>query len=314
MEVHYSGRWLAYEVLHLPHKLLRILDAELRPHYNPFDLNPKNGKKARRIDNPDEPLKLVQRRIRTRVLVHVPLSDIAHGCVSGRSALTNASIHCGQSHLASVDVKDFYPSVTEQMIYAVYRYEIGFTHRIAAMLTRLTSYIGYLPQGAPTSDALANIVMKPVDREIERIAERLNLKSSRYLDNIDLSGDERAREAIKFVIDALRKHGLQVRHKKVGHAGPGSRRMVTGYLTHGEMPSVPKGGRDRVRAAVHRLIVWHRARPGQRNTELETKARSSLAYLRQTNARAVLKLESQLEDAGILLTKKKHRRRTDWPT
>ena len=142
MDLHYSDRYLAYEVLHLPHELLRILDAELQEHYDPFDLKPKNGKKPRRIDNPDEPLKLVLRRIRSRVLVHVPLSDIAHGCVSGRSALTNAEIHCGQSHLASVDVKDFYPSVTERMIYRVYRYEIGFTHRLAAMLTRLTSYLG----------------------------------------------------------------------------------------------------------------------------------------------------------------------------
>src|SRR5438477_9699858 len=74
----------------------------------------------------------------------------------------------------------------------------------------LTTLAGHLPQGAPTSDALANHVLAPVDDGLIAIATALDLKLSRYLDNIDLSGSH-TREAIPLVIALLREHGYSSR-------------------------------------------------------------------------------------------------------
>ena len=77
------------------------------------------------------------------------------------------------------------------------------------MLTKLTTTRGRLPQGAPTSDALANLVLHSVDDEVEAIAQDLDLTVSRYLDNLDLAGP-RSRECIPLVIGALQRDGFSV--------------------------------------------------------------------------------------------------------
>ena len=122
------------------------------------------------------------------------------------------------------------------------------------MLARLKTLRGHLPQGAPTSDALANHVLAPVDGGLIAIVTALDLKLSRYLDNIDLSG-ARTREAIPLVIALLREHGYAVRHKKTFNAGPRSARVVTGYTVNNRFtPSVARREQRRIRSAAHELV------------------------------------------------------------
>jgi RNA-directed DNA polymerase len=114
-----------------------------------------------------------------------------------------------------------YPSVTNTAIYELWL-RLGYGPRLASLLTRLTTRAGHLPQGAPTSDALANHVLTAVDDRLIAIAEAFDLKLSRYLDNIDLSGTH-TREAIPLVIELLREYGYAVRHKKTFKRWPSVR-------------------------------------------------------------------------------------------
>lgn len=212
---HHSLRWLAYEI-EVPGDLLLAIAADPEKHYRPFEK--KCGDKRRLIDNPDEMLKSVHTQIRDRLLVPIPLSPIVHGCVRGRSPFTNALQHVGQSSLASLDVKKCYPSITNAMVFRFFRERLRLGPMLAGILTKLTTRRGHLPHGAPTSDALANLILSPVDADVERIGRDFDLEPTRYVDNIDYSG-RRSREALGPTIEALRRHGLAVAHKKTFNRG-----------------------------------------------------------------------------------------------
>ena len=298
----HSRRWLAF-ALGVPVAALVSLAENAPRHYRPFRLI--RGDKKRPIDNPDRALKDVQRRIRSKLLAIQPLSASVHGCVKHRSPLTNASTHQGQPSVASVDIRDFYPNVDFNRVYRLW-VKLRFGPKLAGLLTKLTTIRGRLPQGAPTSDALANLILCPVDDEITAIADTLQLSYSRYLDNLDLAGI-RSRECIPLVIDVLRNEGFSVRHRKTFNAGPTRPHVVTGYNVNGSHPSVPRSYRMRVRARVHHLILAH-----QRGEDTRRRLESlngCLAYLRLTNSGDAARLERQLAKAGIFMTRRRRNRK-----
>lgn len=141
--------------------------------------------------------------------------------------------------------------------------------------------------------------MGPVDTRIAAIAERLGLQQSRYLDNIDLSGD-RAREAIPLVVAALREQGLPVRHGKVFNTSRAARQTVMGYTVNNrDKPSIRRTEQLRIRSAVHEVIRLRQT--GDATVRMERSLRGRLAHLRRTNVGAAARLDHQLAQAGILL-------------
>ena len=303
----HSRRWLAF-TLSVPVPVLVSLAEGTGNHYRSFRVI--RGEKSRLIDNPDRALKEIQRRIRSKLLAIQPLPDFVHGCVKGCSTFTNAWPHRNQASIASIDIRDFYPNVDFNKVYRFWR-KLGLGPKLARILTKLTTTHGCLPQGAPTSDALANLVLRPVDDEIRAIAASLNLSLSRYLDNLDLAGS-RSRECIPLVIDALHREGFSVRHKKTSNAGPGRAHIVTGYNVNGGLPSVPKWYRMRVRARVHHLIVA--SQRGEVTKQMVESVKGHLAYIRKSNPGTTIRLERQLANAGISLAPKKRKRRRALPS
>ena len=161
-----------------------------------------------------------------------------HGCVKGRSPLTNATIHQHESHMAQIDVKGFFPAVTNAMVYTLFR-QMGMGQKLAGLLTRLTTRRGHLPQGAPTSDRLANLHLATAAKRLEIIAKEHGLTLSAYVDDLVLSGIG-SHNAIGPVIDALKEVGLAVSHNKCGNAGARVPRVVaTRPHTSGRLPRRP---------------------------------------------------------------------------
>ena len=298
----HSLRWLAF-TLGVPVRVLISLAVDPASHYRPFRVI--RGKKSRLIDDPDRALKEVQRRIRSQLLAIQPLPDFVHGCVKARSTFTNAWPHRDQASIASIDIRNFYPSVDFNKVYRLWG-RLGLGPKLARILTKLTTTHGCLPQGAPTSDALANLVLRPVDDEIKAVAEALGLSLSRYLDNFDLAGC-RSRECIPLVIDALRREGHSVRHQKTFNAGPGRAHVVTGYNVNGSRPSVSKSYRMMVRARVHHLIVA--TQRGEVTKRMVESVKGHLAHIRKSNPGTAVRLERQLANASISLTTKTRKRR-----
>jgi len=291
---HNTLLWLSYK-LRVPIDVLSELSQNAEAHYKEFTKTFKNGK-VRPIECPDDKLMPVLKAVRAQLLVGIPLSAIVHGSRKGCSPLSNASQHVKAPSVASVDVKNFFPSVTNKMVYHVFTHIVGVGPDAAHVLTLLTTRNGHLPQGSPTSDALANLFLDPVDREVEAIAEALNLKATRYVDNYDFAG-VRAREAIGPTIAALRAMRMAVRHKKTFNAGPRAAHVVTGLNVNGARATTSRRARDSARIQVYAVIA---ARQRGLNTDIQERSlRGRLAQIGQTNPRFVVRMKRQLTSAGI---------------
>ena len=288
---HYSTHWVA-DRLGLRRGKLESLVLSIDSHYRPFTRSKLEGG-VRTIDNPDEALKGVQRRIVDRLLRPRAFPACAHGCLPGRSPVTNAKCHLGQKCHVRVDLRDFFPSITHHHIYAAWS-ACGFGPDVARLLTRLTTYRGYLPQGAPTSSYLANLVFLEADANIEAAAERLGVRYTRYVDDIILSG-ENARSLVGEAVRQIHALGLSIKRSKTVIAGPRDVHEATGFsVNRSGMPSVGRPYRDRVRAAIRSIRQAPVCASGKGSVSLENRIRSRIAFVARTNPGAAVRLERQL--------------------
>lgn len=301
-ELH-SLRGLAWQ-LAIPVEQLLQLASEPDEHYDPFPLKRK-GKKPRNIDNPLGWLKSVQRVMRRRVLVPHPVDESARACVAGGSPLKHARVVTGMKHVAETDLKNCYPTITNDMVFNLYR-SLGYGVRPASVLTRLSTWERHLPQGAPTSDLLANLFMRPLDDRIKAIAGERGLVYSRCMDGFVVAGNGRTREALGLVIKEIRSVGLAVRGSKTRNAGAGGEQIVAGYnVNTPQGPKVSKSKVQEIRTDVFKLVTCHTR--GEDITLKLLSVRGSLAYLRPTNPGVVRRLENQMTRAGIRLAGKPKR-------
>jgi retron-type reverse transcriptase len=167
--------------------------------------------------------------------------------------------------VVNVDIADFFPSTRFSLI----RHAVNIalpkwvSKHARGLLADICAYAGALPIGAPTSPAIANIVMRPADASIAKVARRHSLSYTRYADDITLSGEDPTR-VLPFVQDVLRGMNYELDHKKTNIFRRGRRQVVTGLVVNDKV-SVPRTIRRRLRAAVHRAtsqnlpdkLVWH---------------------------------------------------------
>ena len=228
----YSVRDLCWSCLHTNPDVVKSLADNAVRLYRPF--TKRVGSKSRLIDNPVERLKVVQGRINRNLLQTVTVADHLHGAVPGKSPLTNAWQHVGASCVVRLDIRDFFPAVTNRQVYRVWLQQVGVGPGLASLLTALTTYRGRLPLGAPTSSALANLVLSEADEEIRELAVSKGLGFTRFVDDLVFSGDD-PRSLINRVVLVLRHAGFAVSHRKLKIMGPARRKVVTGLCVEGRV-------------------------------------------------------------------------------
>lgn len=238
--------------LGIPRESLEDLALDAVRNYHPFSLR-LPGKKPRLIDNPSPRLRDVQRKINQGILKKLEFPAYLHGGIKGRSSRTNASMHLGRSLVVRLDLEDFFPSVTDQQVYSVWRALLGCSESVASLLTTLTTYRGRLPQGAPTSSLIANLVLRDADLEIKAAAVRVGCSFTRYVDDLIFSGD-RSADLISDVLQILCQSGFRVSRGKLALMPGSTLQEVTGLSVNSRQgPSVPRYRRDQIRAAIHGL-------------------------------------------------------------
>jgi hypothetical protein len=158
---------------------------------------PKRTGGVRVIAAPREPLRSAQRRLLDQVLSKVEVHAAAQGFVRGRSILTNAQPHTGAALVAKVDLEDFFPTIHYRRVRGLFL-SLGYNETVASALAGLTTWRptledgtvawpGVLPQGAPTSPAIANLVCRRLDRRLTALALRYGATYSRYADDLTFS-------------------------------------------------------------------------------------------------------------------------------
>ena len=216
---------------------LRALAAVAGSYYRPFYQTKKkrpfqkiaSAAKPRKIDNPMDTLKKVQRSINKTLLQPFVFPSYIRGGISGRDVISNVMMHFEAKTLAKLDIRAFFPTVTSQQIYNVWRVQLKFSPRISKLLTQLTTFERHLPQGAPTSTLLANLVLLGVDRPIREECESHGVTYSSWIDDLAFSGDN-ARTVIQTAVAALKTAGFAVSHKKLIIQGPADRKVLNGLL------------------------------------------------------------------------------------
>lgn len=224
---------------------------------------PKKAGGTRTITEPEPHLKWLQRQLLDRAFGLLPLPDCVHGFRPGHSILTNARPHTGKPLVVNIDIDEFFPSVKYPLIVrACGRLKGGRLSANAVMLLAdLCSYQGALPTGAPTSPAIGNAVLAPLDAALIAVCSRKGIAYTRYADDLTFSGGNEVRDVLPFVKDLLAQLGLAMDAKKLNFFRRGRRQIVTGLVVN-ETPNLPRRLRRRLRAAVHRRlqnepIHWH---------------------------------------------------------
>lgn len=210
---------------------------------------PKRSGGMRQIEAPRVSLKMVQRAVLEHVFGNVNHHEACHGFRTGRSIATNASSHVGKDVVLNLDLQDFFPSVTAQRVYGVYRSFVG-EGVYTRFLTDISVFKGRLPQGAPTSPMIANLVCIRLDCRLAGLAKKHGMDYTRYADDLTFSGSESVIRYIPAIKAIVASEGFRIALQKLRIHRKGSRQEVTG-LTVNQQVSVPRAIRRRLRAAVH---------------------------------------------------------------
>jgi hypothetical protein len=247
----------------------------------------RRGGPPRAIEQPKRMLKECQRRVLHQILDAVPPHDAAHGFRRGHSAVTHARRHTGQEVVLRVDLEDFFASVTAGRVYGIFR-RAGYPESVAHALTSLCTNVvpqdewlrvprpqhpralaahhrlgrrlatPHLPQGAPTSPALANLCGYRLDCRLAALADRVGSVYSRYADDLVLSGGRwlvRHSEGIRWTMSEIaREEGFRVNERKSQLMVGAGRQRVCGIVVN-ERPNLGRRERDRLRAAIHDALL-----------------------------------------------------------
>ena len=217
--------------LSIPLDALVGLAASTSKYSHPFPQ--EVGRKIRRLYRTEEPLKGVLIRL-NRLLQRLKLPRSLHGSVRGRSCLTNARPHVNAQAWLQLDIKDFFPSITSQRVYRMFVVDCGCSPDVARLLTQLTTTERRLPQGFPTSPAIANLIARPLARRLAKLAIQHGATFTQYLDDMTISGPEHVLRLKNTATKIIRQAGFRVSPNKVKATRNGHQEcIVTGVRVDG---------------------------------------------------------------------------------
>jgi hypothetical protein len=249
-------------------------------HHHRCEWIRRPGRTPRLLEKPMDMLRRTQRTILDELLTALPVHDAAHGFVGGRSVVTGASAHTGRQIVVTADLTSFFASVTAPTVYGVFR-AAGFAEPLAHVLTGVCTHRvpvhvlsampdggspeerqalramlreAHLPQGAPTSPALANTALRHLDARLAGWAASVGAVYTRYADDLTFSGDERLAARpdafLRGVDRIVTEQGLRLNPSKTRVRRRGTRQSVTGVVVN-DRTSPGRREVDRLHAILH---------------------------------------------------------------
>lgn len=243
--------------------------------YSSWDEQKKNGG-TRRIDAPHDNLKSVQKRI-AALLQRIEKPDFLMAPVRGRSYVNNAARHVGAVAFRLLDIEDFFPSCTSQRVYWFFHKRMKCSPDVAALLTKLVTFKGYLPQGSPCSPVMAYFAYEDMWAEIDQIVTGSGATLSIYADDITISGRVVREKTIWSVKSCLFRFGFRYSKAKE-RSLIDTTADVTGVIVSGETLLLPNRQHEKL-AALKRGLDNARL-PSERQS-LQRRLRGRIAQAAQ---------------------------------
>lgn len=283
----------------------------------------KSSGGVRLIEEPKPRLKAIQRRILHEMLDAVPVHEKAYGFVRGRSIHAAAQVHAGEHVVISLDLRDFFMSSDIGSVHHLFR-RIGYPWSVARALTGICTSITpssvfdrlppgqrpphrvirrcgsqHLPQGAPTSPALANLVAGRMDARLQGLAESFCANYSRYADDISFSGDaafDRGREPfLAAVRDIVSDEGFELNSGKTRIARRHERQQVLGLVVNDGLNNA-RPSYDELKAILHncRTKGW-RAQNREARKDFRAHLDGRIAWVESVNHARGFRLRAAFE-------------------
>ena len=212
-------------------KILYGLSNNLEKHYHTAYI-PKSDGSRRKLSVPDLILKLVQKSIADNLLVQYPVSKYAKAYKAGSNVQKNARPHVGKKKVLKLDIEGFFDHILYSQVKDKVFCKEKYSESIRILLTMLCYYKDSLPQGAPTSPAITNIIMYDFDETIGDFCNKKKFSYTRYCDDMTFSGDFDEREMIALVKSELGKLGLFLKNRKTVVVPASKRQVVTGIVVN----------------------------------------------------------------------------------
>lgn len=218
----------------LPEAIVQL--ARVAPnYYQKFDRKKRAGG-TRTISASQGKLKWAQRAFLDGVLGTFEMPAHVQGCVKGRSAVTNAEMHVNRDVVINIDLSDFFGSVSLHMVTQLLVDTFNFGEDAAEVFAALCINDGVLPQGAPTSPTLANLVALKLDDTILTVIRstlpNAEFSYSRYVDDITISGGTELVELLAVFYQCIEKTGFIPNIRKTKILRRNSRQTVTGLVVN----------------------------------------------------------------------------------
>jgi RNA-directed DNA polymerase len=241
----------------------RLMLVAKQPRYRAFSI-PKKGGGERHIETPAPALKKVQSQLNRylQAVYYFEKSRAAYGFIVGvrneedrRNVLTNAKKHLGRPYLLNLDLKDFFHSVRRTQVLSIFQGPpFHFSDDLPGVLTKLVSYKGRLPMGAPTSPVMSNLACRALDEALMQHSQGLGWVYTRYADDMSFSSlkaisDEQLEATQRLITEAA----FKLNPHKVQRYGPEEVKVVTGLLLAETKVDLAPGYLDTLESDLARL-------------------------------------------------------------
>ena len=230
-------------------KMLYAVSNNPGKHYRKVSSLKKNGG-YRNLSVPDEVLKSIQKQIAEVLLIHMPVSRYAKAYRFGSSTLRNAEPHVGKQVVLKLDILHFFDSIRYSTVKDKAFPEEIYAEPLRILLTMLCYHKDALPQGAPSSPAITNIILYEFDEQIGQWCRDRGVAYTRYCDDMTFSGDFDPTEVVHFIRLELKKIGFLLNEQKTKIQRPGQQQTVTGIAVN-EKLSIPADYRRKLRQELY---------------------------------------------------------------
>ncbi len=218
-------------------------------HYRTFKIKKRRGG-SRTLNSPYPALLECQKWVQKNILAKVKIHSSAHGFARKKSIVTNAKIHIQQEHLLKIDLKDFFPSIKKGRVIAMFC-NLGYPTEVSFYLASICCLDNCLPQGAPTSPTISNIIATNLDNRMISFCKKFDLKYTRYADDLAISGKNIPPKFIEYIENIIVTENFEVNKNKIQlHRGKG-KRILTGVSINTSTIKAPKKYKRQLFQSLH---------------------------------------------------------------
>ncbi len=197
----------------------------------------KDGTEKLRVIRPSlKELKIVQKKIKDRILAPIKLPKHIHGGVRKRSNISNAKPHQGNKYQFTTDLQNYYPGIKHAQIYDTFL-KLGYSNYYCNYLTKLTSWKYELPQGTPTSTHISNLVFLETDFKLIELCNENNIVYTRYIDDLTFSNPKCFKHLLNEILQIVIDGGFKINYRKTSYDG---NQNITGIEVHNNFIDAPE--------------------------------------------------------------------------